>query len=475
MTLSRTMVERLAAYVEKASPRQLSPQAREALKVRLLDSLGCAIGALSGEPVRMVRSHVEELSRAGPCVLIGGGSSSIDLAALFNSTLVRYLDFNDSYLAPGETCHPSDNLGAILAAAESASAAGEELLVALAVSYQVQCRLSDEAPVRAKGFDHTVQGSYGAAAGIARALRLDRRRTASAIAIAGTAQNALRVTRTGELSHWKGLAAPAAAFGATHAALLARQGITGPREVFEGNKGFMETISGRFEIDWEREDLERVRRTILKRFNAEIHSQSTLEGVLELLQAHRFRPEEVREVEIETFQAAYDIIGGGEEGEKTLVRTKEEADHSLKYMVAVAILDGEVTPDQYLLSRLRRPDVQALLKKVVIRPAEDLTRRFPEEMGSRVAIRLAGGGELRAEKRDYEGFHTRPMRWERVVEKFERLAAGFAEGPLRREMVQAVESIETIPVSRLTGLLARVRSPARGGLETQEAGNRPGR
>jgi 2-methylcitrate dehydratase len=283
------------------------------------------------------------------------------------------------------------------------------------------------------------------------------------------------VTRTGELSHWKGLAAPAAAFGATHAALLARQGITGPREVFEGNKGFMETISGRFEIDWEREDLERVRRTILKRFNAEIHSQSTLEGVLELLQAHRFRPEEVREVEIETFQAAYDIIGGGEEGEKTLVRTKEEADHSLKYMVAVAILDGEVTPDQYLLSRLRRPDVQALLKKVVIRPAEDLTRRFPEEMGSRVAIRLAGGGELRAEKRDYEGFHTRPMRWERVVEKFERLAAGFAEGPLRREMVQAVESIETIPVSRLTGLLARVRSPARGGLETQEAGNRPGR
>jgi 2-methylcitrate dehydratase len=176
MTLSRTMVERLAAYVEKASPRQLSPQAREALKVRLLDSLGCAIGALSGEPVRMVRSHVEELSRAGPCVLIGGGSSSIDLAALFNSTLVRYLDFNDSYLAPGETCHPSDNLGAILAAAESASAAGEELLVALAVSYQVQCRLSDEAPVRAKGFDHTVQGSYGAAAGIARALRLDRRR-----------------------------------------------------------------------------------------------------------------------------------------------------------------------------------------------------------------------------------------------------------------------------------------------------------
>ena len=161
-----------------------------------------------------------------------------------NGFLVRYLDFNDSYLAKGETCHPSDSLGAVFAACQYAGGSGRDLLTALAVSYQVQCRLSDEAPVRARGFDHTVQGAYAVAAGTARALGLGPEETANAISISGTAFNALRVTRTGSLSHWKGLAAPHMAAGALHAALLAMQGITGPREVFEGNKGFKGSISG---------------------------------------------------------------------------------------------------------------------------------------------------------------------------------------------------------------------------------------
>src|SRR3954447_8056569 len=111
--------------------------------------------------------------------------------------------------------------------------------------------------------------------------------------MSGTAYNALRVTRTGSLSNWKGLAYPNTAFGATHAAFLAMRGITGPPEVFEGNKGFMDAIAGPFETDWENEDLEAVRRTIVKKYNAEIHSQSALEGVLELKEKHDFSAEEI--------------------------------------------------------------------------------------------------------------------------------------------------------------------------------------
>lgn len=214
--------------------------------------------ARGGEPVRLVRLQTQEFGGAGLCALIGGGRTAPDRAAFYNSSLIRYLDFNDSYLARGETCHPSDNLGAVLAAAEYAGRDGRDLLAALAAAYQVQCRLSDAAPVRAKGFDHATHGAYAVAAGVARALGLDRERTANAIAISGTALNALRVTRTGALSHWKGLAAPQTAFGATHATFLASRGVTGPREVFEGTKGFMDAIAGRFEIDWAGEDLERV-------------------------------------------------------------------------------------------------------------------------------------------------------------------------------------------------------------------------
>ena len=130
-------------------------RAREQLKLRVLDSLAVALGALDGEPVAMVRSQVEEFGGAPLCTLIGGGKSAPDRAALYNGALVRYLDFNDSYLAPGETCHPSDNLAPVLAAAEYAHADGRTLLTALAVAYQVQTRLSEVAPMRAKGFDHT--------------------------------------------------------------------------------------------------------------------------------------------------------------------------------------------------------------------------------------------------------------------------------------------------------------------------------
>ena len=454
-----TVAEQLAAFVSRVSFQDLSRAAVEQLKIRVLDALGCAVGAVGGEPIRLIHSQLEEFGGTPLCTLIGGGRTAPDRAALYNSALVRYLDFNDSYLARGETCHPSDNLGAVLAAAEYADRDGRDLLTALAVAYQVQCRLSDVAPVRAHGFDHTTQGSYAVAAGVSKALNLDTARTANAIAICGTAFNALRVTRTGPLSHWKGLAFPTTAASCTQATFLAMRGITGPPLVFEGNKGFMEAIAGRFELDWSGEDLERVTRTIVKQYNAEVHSQATLEGILELRRTHNIRPEEVERVEIETFDVAYNIIGGGEEGEKTVVRTKEEADHSLPYMVAVALLDGQVLPEQYAPDRIQRDDVQALLRKVVVRPTDAYSRQFPALMPCRIRVTIRGGWVFEKEKQDYEGFHSRPMRWPTVVRKFERLTTPFADSDLRREIVAAVEELEEIRVRELTWILASVRRP----------------
>jgi len=451
-----TCVEKLAAFVKRASYEALSQNARQQLKIRILDALGCAIGALEGEPIRLIKAQVDDFGGSGKCTLIGGGRSAPDRATLYNSALVRYLDFNDGYLAKGETCHPSDNLGAVLAASETANANGHELMTALAVAYQVQCRLSDVAPVRAKGFDHTTQGAYAIAAGVSKALRLDEGRTAHAIAISGTAFNALRVTRTGALSHWKGLAYPNTAFGCIHSVFLAMRGITGPLEVFEGNKGFMDSISGRFELDWSLENLERVTRTIIKKANAEIHSQSAIEGILELKQENGFKAGDVVRIEIEIFDVAYHIIGGGEEGNKTRVRTKEEADHSLPYMVAAALLDNQVMPEQYRPERINRQDVQGLLQKIRVSPSQGYSLRFPEEMPCRLLVTLRDGRILTKEKRDYEGFHTRPMGWETVVRKFEGLSAPYVNRDLREKIVDSVSRLEEIHVSDLMGLLGAV-------------------
>ena len=449
----------MAEFVVKASFDDISDAAKLALKIRVLDALGCAIGAVDGEPIRMIRAQIKDFGGVEHCTLIGGGKTAPDRAALYNGALIRYLDFNDSYLAKGETCHPNDNVGALLASAEYAKESGREFLLSLAIAYQVQCRLSDVAPVRSKGFDHTVQGSFAAAAGISKTLRLNEEQTANAIAISGTALNALRVTRTGKLSHWKGLAYPFTGFGACEAAFLAMRGITGPEEVFEGNKGFMDAIAGKFEIDWSKENLERVTRTILKKYNAEVHSQSSIEGILELKAEQGFTGLEVERIDLEVFDVAYNIIGGGEEGEKIHVKTKEEADHSLPYIVAVAILDGQVMPPQYFPNRIMKDDVQQLLRKIIVCPREDFSRRFPEEMSIRLTVHLKNGRTFEKEKRDYEGFFTRPMSWSRAAEKFNQLSEPHTADKLRNEIVATVANLENIKVSQLTKLLGRVSPP----------------
>ncbi len=463
-----TLAERLAGFAVRASYDDLSEAARVQLKIRVLDALGCAIGALDGEPVRLVRAQVQEFDHGGPCTLLGGGRAAPDWAAFYNAALVRYLDFNDSYLAPGETCHPSDNLGAVLAAADYADAAGRDLLAALALAYQVQCRLSDVAPVRDAGFDHVTQGTYAVAAGVSRALGLDAARTAHALAIAGTAFNALRVTRTGALSHWKGLAYPNMAGAVTRTTFLARRGVTGPLEVFEGEKGFMDAVAGYFELDWDHEDLERVTETILKKYNAEIHSQSALEAVLGLRQRERLAAGEIERVDLEIFDVAYRIIGGGEEGDKTVVRTKEEADHSLPYLVAVALLDGQVMPEQYRPERIARDDVQALLQRVHVRPDADFSRLFPAEMPCRVRVTRRAGPPLVAELADYPGFRTRGRTWEAAREKFDRLAEPYAAPALRGRIADTVAELEGVPARALTALLGEVAAPR----ESAAAGTR---
>ncbi len=456
-----TLVRELARFVVKASYEDISDNAKRELKIRVLDAFGCAIGALAGEPIQMIRAQLDDFGGATRCTLIGGGKTAPDLAAFYNSALVRYLDFNDSYLAKGETCHPNDNVGAVLAASEYANASGRDFLTALAVAYQVHCRLSDVAPVRKSGFDHTTQGAYAVAAGVSKALKLDIEKTANAIAISGTALNALRVTRTGRLSHWKGFAYPFTAFGGTHVAFLAMRGVTGPSEVFEGNKGFMESIAGKFEINWSGENLERVTRTVLKKYNAEVHSQSAIEGILELKAEHGFPAQDIEKIEIETFDVAYNIIGGGEEGEKTQVRTKEEADHSLPYIISAAILDGQVMPEQYHPDRIVRQDIQELLSRIAVRPNEEYSRRFPNEMPCKLVVRLRDGRVFEKEKSDYEGFFTRPMGWERSVEKFDRLGARYVDGSLRKKIVDAVTNLEQIYVADLTTFLGKIRTPKR--------------
>jgi 2-methylcitrate dehydratase len=234
--------------------------------------------------------------------------------------------------------------------------------------------------------------------------------------------------------------------------------MTGPAELFEGNKGFVQSIAGPFEIDWSREGLDRVERTMIKRYDAEIHSQTAIEAALELQRNQGFAASDVEKVEVDVFDVAHRIIGGGEEGDKTLVFTKEDADHSLPYLIAVALLDRTVMPAQFTAERLQRADVQSLLCRVVVRPRAAYSARFPEEMPSRVTVTLTDGRVLTLALSDYPGFRTRPQTWEAAVAKFTTLAGSPMADTVLAEIASAVRELEHITVAELTRLLGSVRA-----------------
>jgi 2-methylcitrate dehydratase len=450
--MTRTTVERVARFAVHADVTCLGEDAGDRLKRSVLDGLGCAIGALGAGPTRAIRTSVDEFGGRPACTLIGGGATAPDRAALYNGALVRYLDFMDNYALQGEVCHPVDNLAALLAAGEYANASGSAFLVALAVSYQIQGRLL-ELPAMRAGVNYTTPLAFSVAAGASRLLDLDETRTAHALALAGVVAVSLAVIQAEPVSQWKGLASAEAASRALHNTLLARNGITGPLGVFDGPHGMFQLVDGSLPVDWSSEALDIPLRTSIKKHNAEFQSQTSVDLAIELRQTHALDPGSIIGVQIAVPDGAYQVLGGGVYGPKTECHIKEQADHNLKYLLAVALIDGEVWPAQFSPERINRPDVQSLLTRVDVRAERDFTGRVPDEMPVRITIHLQDGRTISGEKTTYRGFHASPMSWQDVQAKFDRLTAGHLPIALGREIAAAVLALETVPPRELANLL----------------------
>jgi len=448
-----TSTEELAEFVQRVSAADLSTETREELKKRVLDSVGIGIDALGHDPVEAVDRTVRRANGGNECTLWGRGATASPVgAAMHNTALTRYLDFMDSFLAPGETPHPSDNVGAVVAAGEAVGASGEALLTGIGVAYEVQGELAWNAPVRDRGWDHVTHTVVSATCGVAKVLGLDVETTRHAIGIAGTAHNALRVTRTGGINEWKGVASANAARNAVYAALLAAEGMEGPTDLFEGQKGWQQVISGEFEVDLD-PGCTRVHDVMTKRYVAETYAQSAVEGVIELAEREDVDGGEVELVLLETFAGAKLIIGGGE-GDRHTVETKAQADHSLPYMLAAALVDREMGNAQYDPERISRDDVQYLLRHVTVEERDDFTERFEAgEMPARVTVELEDGTTYTVEKDAFAGHPTRPMGWDEIERKFRDTAARL-DDERRDDVVDVVRNLEAHDVADLVGLLA---------------------
>jgi 2-methylcitrate dehydratase len=279
--------------------------------------------------------------------------------------------------------------------------------------------MCDATSIRARGWDHVTYGCFSTALAAGRLMGLDVDRLEQAVALAGVNAAAVRQTRVGHLSDWKGCAFANAARNGIFAAWMAARGLTGPNEIFEGPMGFCCQVSGPLPIEpesWGPPAM--ILKTSIKYWPAEYHSQSAIDAALQL-RDDLGDPAAIESILIHSFDAAVDIIGS--EPEKWRPTTRETADHSMPYCVAVALLDGQVDLEQFDEERIARSDVRTLMDRIRILRDPALTATYPEATPNRLEI-TAGGTAHRLEVAYPRGHARNPMTDKEVSDKFHSLA-----------------------------------------------------
>ncbi len=412
----------MANWVCDQSYDKLPAEAVHEVKRRVIDSIGTALGAYNAAPSKIARAVAESLhdTRAG---IVWGTTHSTcpELAAFANGAMVRYLDFNDTYLS-AEPAHPSDNIAPCVAVAQAAGKGGKDLIAAIVLAYEIQCRLCDADSLRRSGWDHVVYGALSSALGAGKLWDLDADQLEHALGLAGVCNIATRQTRTGQISMWKACAFSNAARNGVFAADLARRGMTGPFEIFEGPKGLMNQLSIPKAADVVLADGGdyMINKTYIKFWPAEYHSQSAIDAMLQL--RSEIDLDKVEEIHIGSVEAAVSIIGS--EPEKWRPTSRETADHSMGYCTAVALIDGDVTRDSFKEERLSDPKILELLDKTKITEEPELNPGYPKGIPNHITVTMGGGKKVDKRVDFPRGHAENPMTDDEVVSKFKRLAQG---------------------------------------------------
>jgi 2-methylcitrate dehydratase len=305
----------------------------------------------------------------------------------------------------------------MMAVAEAEGKGGEDVILGTVLAYDVACHLADASSIRDRGWDHVTYIAISSAVGASRIMSLGTEQTMQAINLAATPNIALRQTRAGELSMWKGCAAANAIRNGVFASLLAKNGMTGPSPVFEGEMGFFKQVSGEFVMDLNKGG-HKIVETHVKNYPVEYHAMSAVDAVLEVRKKMGRRG--VKELTIDTFTVGWKIIA--KDSEKWDPQTKETADHSLPYIVVRALLDGDIWLDSYDWPKIQDSDARRLLKvtKVNVDPAYDSL--YPGAVPNRVTVKLDGGSEA-VEVVYPKGHCKNPLTDDEVQSKYLKLGA----------------------------------------------------
>lgn len=412
----------LCDYALKLSYRDLPQDVIRRTKHIVTDTLGCALGGAASPPAKIARAAASEITSALPStVLVSGQRTSPDLAAFANGVMIRYLDFNDTY-AGSPTCHPSDLLAPVLAVVDARNGNGKDAILGMVLGYEIFCGLIDAgAKEPGRVWDQSTYGVIAAALVAAKLFGHTREQMANAISLALTSHISLEQVRRGQISHWKGCALANASRNAVFCAMLAARGMTGPEEVFEGKAGFFNSTGIRFEIRpfADSADDFRIMKARLKAFPAGYFSQSAIEAILGL-RSQIADLHDIKEVRLQTFPAGYEVMGSGQANWQP--ETRESADHSLPFVMAVALMEGNVEIRHYDQMYYLRSEVRELMQKIKVRIGEEPVAAWPEVPLNIVDVEMKSGKVLSTKVAYHLGHFKRLMTDEEQERKFRPLA-----------------------------------------------------
>ena len=422
--------EAITSLVVNSKYSELGEEIVTEVKRRVLDAAGVALASLNSPPAGVMKRMREEFDGNAP--IIGGGTASPDFSSFYNTLLIRYLDFNDTYLSR-EPLHPSDMIGPIYSIAKLKKSSVRDLILAIAVGYEIGTRLCDAASLRSLGFDHVNFLGIAASAALSKLLHMDEKKTLNAISIATVPNVALRETRVGELSMWKAGAAADAARNAAFAALAASKGFTAPAKPFSGKYGFANLIC-RDVLNFDERGIEKMQgilKTHIKKYPVEYHAQSVAEMGIQI--ANEVRGREIRRIVIETYEAGKSILA---DDEKWHPKNRETADHSLPFIASASIATGDMWLETYKLIGNRK--ITELIKKVEVVEREDYTAAYPRKLPTCIIVETDKGTVSR-EMEIPSGHAMHPLTQEEIEAKFMRLTG-------KRRLMEKLRELKEVPL-----------------------------
>ena len=412
----------------------------------LLDSIGCAFSALDNKDTQATYNYIKDLGGKEQATIIGWGTkANLPQATLMNSLLIRALDYNDIYWEQ-DPSHPSDIIPAVLSTGEFMKKNGKEVLVGIIIAYELEMRLCQAAfpGVREVGWHHATLTQLVSPVVAGRMLGLNESEIVAAIGISGSSHFTLGGVVAGHLSNMKNAADPFAVEAGVRAALLASKGYTGPVEIFEGKEGLFEVLD---KVKWDRDILTKglgdkflINQCGYKAFPTEALTHQSITAALEVMQENSIDPKEIKEALVETTTRGADILSDPSKYKPT---TKETADHSLPYCIAVAVAKGNVLPSDFEEDALRDPFVWSLLDKIKVIANPEIDALFPKVKRAIVTIKTPKG-EFKKQEDFAKGQPERPLSEEELISKFKANSEKKISSSRMEDIVKATQELENI-------------------------------